>query len=126
MNLIEKIIIPIQPVTKKNHGQIVPIKGTKRHIILPSEQFRDYRTAAMYYIRMRVNPIKTAVNLRCLFYMGSKRRVDLVNLLQCVCDILVDANLLEDDNSNIVVSMDGSRVLYDKQHPRTEIEITEA
>jgi hypothetical protein len=30
---------------------------------------------------------------------------------------------LADDNSNIVVSMDGSRVLYSKENPRTEIEI---
>ena len=39
-------------------------------------------------------------------------------------DILVDAGILEDDNSNIVAGHDGSRVLYDKENPRTEILIT--
>jgi hypothetical protein len=38
---------------------------------------------------------------------------------------MVKAGLLEDDNYGIVQSMDGSRVLYDKQFPRTEVYITE-
>lgn len=56
--------------------------------------------------------------------MDSRRRVDLVNLLEGTCDILVDAGILEDDNSNIVAGHDGSRVLYDKDNPRCEILIT--
>lgn len=50
--------------------------------------------------------------------------MDLVNLLESTCDILVDAGILEDDNSNIVAGHDGSRVLYDKNNPRVEILIT--
>lgn len=38
-------------------------------------------------------------------------------------DLLVLANIIKDDNSSIVKSHDGSRVLYDKQNPRTEIYI---
>jgi hypothetical protein len=38
---------------------------------------------------------------------------------------MVKAGLLADDNYSIVQSMDGSRVLYDKNAPRTEIFITE-
>lgn len=51
--------------------------------------------------------------------------MDLVNLLEATCDILVHYRVLEDDNSKIVVSHDGSRVLYDKENPRVEIWITE-
>ena len=40
-------------------------------------------------------------------------------------DILVLAGVLADDNSSIAVAHDGSRVLYDKDEPRTEITITE-
>ena len=57
--------------------------------------------------------------------MPTKHRVDLVNLLEATCDILVKVNVLEDDNSNIIISHDGSRVLYDKDNPRVEIEIQE-
>ena len=53
--------------------------------------------------------------------MQTRRRVDLLNLLEATLDILVDARILEDDNSNIVGGHDGSRVLYDKENPRTEI-----
>ena len=57
--------------------------------------------------------------------MRTHRRVDLVNLLEATCDILVDANVIADDNSGIVAGHDGSRVKYDKDNPRVEITITE-
>lgn len=56
--------------------------------------------------------------------MPTRRRVDLSNLLNSTLDILVHYGVLLDDNRNIVYSVDGSRVLYDKASPRTEIEIT--
>ena len=55
--------------------------------------------------------------------MPTKRRVDLLNLLEATMDILVHAGILADDNSSIVVGHDGSRVLYDKGNPRAEIYI---
>ena len=57
--------------------------------------------------------------------MPTKRRVDLTNLMEATHDILVHCGVLADDNSKIIVSVDGSRVEYDKNNPRTEIEITE-
>lgn len=66
----------------------------------------------------------TPCEVRCLFYMPSRRRVDLTNLLESVDDALVAAGVLADDNSQIIVSHDGSRVLYDKDNPRTEVSIT--
>ena len=62
--------------------------------------------------------------MRCLFYMPTRRVVDLVGLLQAIDDVLVHYGVIQDDNSRIVASHDGSRVLYDKANPRTEIEIT--
>ena len=57
--------------------------------------------------------------------MPDRRRVDLVNLLEATCDILVKAGVLDDDRATIVAGHDGSRVKYSKECPRTEIEITE-
>lgn len=74
----------------------------------------------------RKEPINTPVNVKCLFYMPTARKVDLTNLLEAADDALVTAGVLADDNSKIVVSHDGSRVLLDKDKPRTEIYITEA
>ena len=49
----------------------------------------------------------------------------MTNLMEATHDILVHCGVLADDNSKIIVSVDGSRVEYDKNNPRTEIEITE-
>ena len=116
-----KITIPLPPVTKKNHGRLVMAGGKQR--LLPSAQFEQYQAAAGWYLRPL--GIDRPVNLCCRFYMPTRRIVDLVGLLQAVDDVLVHYGVLKDDNSRIVAGHDGSRVLHDKDRPRTEIEITE-
>ena len=129
--LNEHYTIPLPPVTKKNSAQVVHIgqkcpvcKRGKNVRLLPSKQYREYEEAALWCLQ-RKEPIDMPVNVKCLFYMPTARKVDLVNLLEAVCDALVTAGVLADDNSKIVVSHDGSRVLLDRDKPRTEIYITE-
>lgn len=119
-----EIIIPIAPVTKKNSQQIVYKNG--RPIIIPSAKYKKYEKECGRFIEPPAIPVKEPVNVQCLYYMPTRRRVDLVNLQECTLDVLVKYGVLEDDNSKIVVSMDGSRVFYDKHNPRTEICITGA
>lgn len=45
--------------------------------------------------------------------------------MEAAHDTLVAAKILADDNNAIIASVDGSRVLYDKANPRTEIFIEE-
>lgn len=111
------IEIPLNPVTKKNHMQIV--SNGKRPSLIQSKQYREYEKSALYFIRPL--GIDYPVNIKCLFYMKTHRRVDLVNLLEAIDDILVKAGALKDDNCEIVAGHDGSRVYYDKDNPRTEI-----
>lgn len=117
-----KIIIPIEPVTKKNHSQVVMIKG--RPLVLPSKPYQEYEKKCKQYIPKLESPIDYPINLECHFYKGTHRKCDVTNLLQAVCDILVKYKLLEDDNYSIVASVDGTFVDYDKENPRTEIYIT--
>lgn len=120
------ITLGIEPKTKKNHQDIIYNKKTKRRMVIPSKQYRDYEKACAEFIpQMPFNTFDCPVNVECVFYMSTRRRVDLVNLEQAILDILVKYGILLDDNSNIVASMDGSKVLYSKENPRTEIEITE-
>lgn len=63
------------------------------------------------------------VCVRVIYYMPTRHKVDLCNLLEGTCDILTHYGVIADDNSRIVASHDGSRVLYDKDNPRTEISI---
>lgn len=69
-------------------------------------------------------PVNEPVNIEMVFYMPTHRRVDLVNLQEACLDVLTKYGVIADDNSNIVQTMDGSRVAYDKERPRTEIVIT--
>lgn len=114
-----KIVIPVVPVTKKNHQQIISVKG--RPVVIPSKQYRQYEADCAPFLK--ACHIGYPVNVKALYYMPTRRRVDLCNLHEALCDVLVKHGVIEDDNSNIIVSMDGSRVLYDKHNPRTEIYI---
>jgi len=78
------------------------------------------------YLLYNTTCIDYPVNVECHFYMKTKRKCDLTNLLEAVDDVLVKAAILEDDNYTIIQSHDRSRVHYDKDNPRTEIIITEA
>lgn len=119
-----EITIPLNPVTKKNSLRAFYVRGRLK--IVPSAAYEQYEDAARLYLA-RVKPekpISYPVCVTCLFYMKTRRRVDLTNLLEAIDDVLVTCGILADDNCKIVVSHDGSRVLYDKASPRTEITIT--
>lgn len=118
-----KLVLRGDPRTKKNSQRLIQAGG--RCIPVTSKAYADYRNDCLRQITgvARTN-IDTAINLCCVYYMQTRRRVDLVNLLEATCDILVDAGVIQDDNSNIVAGHDGSRVLYDKNDPRVEITIT--
>jgi Holliday junction resolvase RusA-like endonuclease len=116
-----KFTIPVAPVTKKNHSRIIH-RGSK-HLLLPSEQYERYEKEAGWFIVRNCN-IDYKINVKALYYMNTKRIVDLNGLNQALHDVLVKYKVIKDDNSRIVYSTDGSRVLYDKENPRTEIEIT--
>lgn len=115
------ITIPLKPITKKNSQQILVNRSTGRPFIAPSKQYKQYEKDAGYFIKPKGLKIDYPVNVKCLYYMPTHRKVDLLNLLEATCDILVHYGVIEDDNSNIVIGHDGSRVLYDKENPRTEI-----
>lgn len=121
-----KFIIPIPPITKKNHQQIVWPKGMNRPIVMPSKQYKEYESAALWYIPKLADPLADPVNVACRFFLPTRRKCDLTNLLQSIDDIMVKAGLLADDNYTIIEGHDGSRVFYDKENPRTEIVITAA
>lgn len=116
-----RFTIPLPPRTKKNSQQIVMCKG--RPIIIPSKLYKDYEKECGYFLP-KIDTINKRVNVKAHYYMPTRRRVDLCNLHEALCDILVHYKLVEDDNANIIAAMDGSRVFHDKEHPRTEVTIT--
>lgn len=119
-----RFTIPGRPITKKNHQQICRSKSGKP-FVRQAKRYTDYETAAGYFIPCKNLGIDYPVNVKCLYYMPDRRRVDLVNLLEATDDILVKYGVLKDDNSDIVFSHDGSRVFKRQGDARVEIEITE-
>lgn len=113
-----------EPRTKKNSSRILR-SGAGRPFVAPSAAFEDYQTSCLWQIRAPPEPISARVNVRCVYYMATRRKVDLANLIEATCDILVTAGVLADDNSRIVAAHDGSRVELDRKQPRVEIEIEE-
>ena len=116
-----RFTISLAPVTKKNSQRIIQCGNYRR--IAPSKAYEHYeRNAGVYLPRCRT-PIASPVEITARFFMAARRKVDLTNLLEALDDCLVAHGVLDDDNSGIIVSHDGSRVLYDRENPRTEVTI---
>ena len=120
-----KLTIYGNPVTKKNSQRMVYAKG--RIIPLPSAKYSAFEKDAKKQLveQYKGEPIDYPVNLECKYFMQTRRKCDLVNLLEATQDTLIVAKVIADDNFSIVARVDGSEVLYDKENPRTEIVIRE-
>lgn len=119
------------PRTKKNSRRHMTVEnkktGSPYTMPLPSKSFEQYEADCLKQITGNYRRrIKRPVNLKAVYFMQTRRTVDLVNLLEGTCDILRDAGVVSDDNRNIIASTDGSRVYWDKKNPRVEITITDA
>ena len=119
-----KLVLYGNPATKKNSMQIFKNSRTGQSFLTQSKRYKDYaRDCGRQITGKYKKKIDYPINLKCVYYRKTKHRVDLTNLLAATCDILSDFGVIEDDNCKIVVSHDGSRVKYDKECPRVEIEI---
>lgn len=127
-----KYVVLGDPRTKKN-SQTIAGKGRKcpvcgkfeKQWVRQGKNYDSYASLAAKQIRPRPRkPIDYPINIRYLFYMQTRRRVDALNLEAALDDILIDVGVIADDSARIVAGHDGTRVLYDKDNPRTEIYIT--
>lgn len=131
--------IPLNPRTKKNGQEIMFNSKLKngffkktaygfKYVGVPfisqNNRYKQYESDAGWFLKKPAVPISEPINVKCIFYRKDETRCDLTNLLEAIDDILVKYGILADDNFKIIVSHDGSRVMVDKEKPRTEIEIT--
>lgn len=125
-----KFVLFGNPASKKNSMNVGFNKYTGRTFVTQSQRYKDYEKDCIKQIQFnadlkRLEPINEPVNIQCIYYRENNRRCDLPNLINATLDILVKANILIDDNFKIVAGLDGSRILVNKDNPRTEIFITE-
>ena len=85
-----KFTIDVCPRSKKNSSQIIFLKG--RPMLIPSKLYRQFEKDCLKVIdkKYRQN-IDYPVNIKAIFYMQTKRKVDLTNLLEALDDMLVKA-----------------------------------
>lgn len=114
--------IPVAPVSKKNHSQIVKVNG--RTMLIPSKQYRQYEKDVAPFMPKLEEPIDFPVNVSAVFYRPTRREVDLPNLIAALHDVLVKYGVVKDDSRSIIYAVDGSRVFWDKNNPRTVVVIT--
>lgn len=137
--ILYQSLIPLNPRTKKN-GLDIKFKSTGKNgffkktsyglkyvgvpFISQNDRYKQYERDAGWFLKKLPEPISEPVNVKCIFFRETAGRCDLTNLLESIDDILVKYKVLKDDNFKIIVGHDGSRVYVDREHPRTEIEIT--
>lgn len=131
MELIAKFVIPLDPRTKKNSHRIAgkgrrcPVCGKfERQFIRNGNVATDYAIFAAPYLHPGPGkPIDEPIQLVYRLYTQTRHRKDDLNLYEMLDDILVQEGVLKDDDRKIIRSRDGSRVLYDRENPRSEIYI---
>ena len=114
--------IPLKPVTKKTSIRIVTRNG--KPVPIPSKEFEVYQRDCGWFIKVPDEPIDCKCNIKAVYYMPDRRRVDITNLHSALHDILTHYNVIADDCCKIIVGTDGSRVKVDRGNPRTEVVIT--
>ena len=75
MNIAE-FTIPLPPRTKKNSQQIIMLGG--RPMIIPSKLYKQYEKDCAAFMP-QIETIDKPVNVQAVYYMPTRRRVDLCN-----------------------------------------------
>lgn len=106
-------------------GRRCPVCGKhQKQFIRQGKAGSEYSFFAQPFVSNRpAQPFEKPVHICYKFYMQTRRKVDKLNLSASADDLLVTTGVIKDDHSGIVKSHDGTRVLYDKENPRTEIYI---
>ena len=88
MNTIS-FVIDVIPRTKKNSSRIV--KMGSRLALLPSKQYKEFEEECIYKIDNRIKQlwIDEPINIKAVFYMPTKRKVDITNLLSALDDLAI-------------------------------------
>lgn len=120
-------IIKGNPIIKKNGRPIHRNHRTGRPILGKSKKLIDAEADALWQIKEQSGdiieplPIAYKMHIKFLFFRADRRHVDLSNLYEFPQDILQKSGIIQNDC--LIESHDGSRKLYDKSNPRTEIYI---
>ncbi len=122
-----KFTITGKPISSKNKRPIFINKATGKRFLGKSKRLREYSESALWELKAQKAkdrgkyPLTEDLQASFTFYVPDKRKRDLVNLIQLPCDLLEKVGIIKDDSQ--IKALDGSKILLDRENPRTEIEI---
>lgn len=116
-----KITLPVNPRSKKNSQEIVFNKRTGHRMVIQNKRYTEFEKECKKHLPKLSEPINYSINLQCNFYVCDARKRDIANYLEAIQDVLVKYGILEDDNYNIVSSLNNCSMEIDRDNPRIEI-----
>lgn len=119
-----KILIPVNPRSKKNSQEIVFNRKTGHRMVIQNKRYTEFEKECKKHMPPLEMSIDYPINLKCRFLVADARKRDLANYIEAIQDVLVKYKVIEDDNYNIISSLDGCSMEIDRENPRIEIEIT--
>jgi hypothetical protein len=115
--------------SKKNSKRIVANKFTGKPFIISSSAFKKMEDGILaqlkanrhvWYNAIRYKEKPLEVHFK--FIRGTARKFDYINIAQGLCDLMIKADWIEDDDAgNLIPVFDLYEI--DKNNPRTEITI---
>ena len=116
-------IVNVNPRSKKNSQEIVFNRKTGKRMVIQNKRYTEFEKECKQYMPKLDKPIDYPINLQCKFYVCDARKRDIANYLEAMQDVLVKYKVLEDDNYNIVSSLNGCSMEIDRENSRIEITI---
>lgn len=118
------IIISGQTPSHKNSKQIFRSKSG-RTILANNDRYLNWRGGAIIEVLNQAKKSYKAAEIEMTFYTKDRRGRDLDNMVASVLDVLVHANVIEDDNCFMVRGIHAYFGGIDRVKPRVEIKICE-
>lgn len=116
-------VVNVNPRSKKNSQEIVFNRKTGKRMVIQNKRYTEFEKECKQYMPKLDKPIDYPINLQCKFYVCDARKRDIANYLEAIQDVLVKYKVLEDDNYNIVSSLNGCSMEIDRENSRIEISI---
>lgn len=116
-------VVNVNPRSKKNSQEIVFNRKTGKRMVIQNKRYTEFEKECKQYMPKLDKPINYPINLQCKFYVCDARKRDIANYLEAIQDVLVKYKVLEDDNYNIVSSLNGCSMEIDRENSRIEISI---
>lgn len=118
---MKSTIIVIGNIPSKKNSKRIFCRG-KYPTVLPSKKHEEWHEELMWQLKGQ-KKIENIEKINITFYPSTKRKADLTNKAESIMDLLVDADIIEDDNWFVVGELNLIFGGKDKENPRAEIEI---